>query len=86
MSWARGCANHGAAQVVPRWHVRRGSIVFPKSVTRRGSEKDFALIDFELGAEEIQRIAALDKWRDRPQRPESRHFRLHPGLITAPAL
>jgi diketogulonate reductase-like aldo/keto reductase len=30
------------AQVVLRWHIERGNIVFPKSVTRRGSRRTSA--------------------------------------------
>jgi 2,5-diketo-D-gluconate reductase A len=49
------------AQVVLRWHVQRGTIVFPKSTTPARIEENFALFDFELGSEDMGRIDALDK-------------------------
>ncbi|QHC65917.1 aldo/keto reductase [Rathayibacter sp. VKM Ac-2759] len=49
------------AQVVLRWHLQRGDIVFPKSVTRARVEENFALFDFELDAESMTAITALDR-------------------------
>jgi 2,5-diketo-D-gluconate reductase A len=49
------------AQVVLRWHVQRGNIVFPKSTTPARIEENFALFDFELEAEDVGRIDALDR-------------------------
>lgn len=49
------------AQVVLRWHVERGDIVFPKSVTPHRIKENFELFDFELGDEDIDALAALDK-------------------------
>lgn len=49
------------AQVVLRWHVERGDIVFPKSVTPSRMEENFALFDFELTEEDLALISALDK-------------------------
>lgn len=49
------------AQVVLRWHIQRGDIVFPKSVTRARVEENFALFDFELDDESMTAITALDK-------------------------
>jgi 2,5-diketo-D-gluconate reductase A len=49
------------AQVVLRWHVQRGSIVFPKSTTPARIEENFALFDFELEPDDMSRIDALDR-------------------------
>ena len=49
------------AQVVLRWHIQRGSIVFPKSTTPERIRENFGLFDFELDADDIERIAALDR-------------------------
>ncbi|ASW57467.1 aldo/keto reductase [Plantactinospora sp. KBS50] len=49
------------AQVVLRWHVQRGDIVFPKSVTQARIEENFAIFDFELDDEQMRRISALDR-------------------------
>ncbi|KQX75365.1 aldo/keto reductase [Aeromicrobium sp. Root472D3] len=54
---------HGktTAQVVLRWHVQRGDIVFPKSVTRSRVEENFDIFDFELSDSEVGFISALNK-------------------------
>jgi 2,5-diketo-D-gluconate reductase A len=49
------------AQVVLRWHIERGSIVFPKSTTPARIQQNFELFDFELEPGDIAKIAALDK-------------------------
>jgi len=49
------------AQVTLRWHIQRGDIVFPKSVTRSRVEENFALFDFELTDADVAAITALNK-------------------------
>jgi 2,5-diketo-D-gluconate reductase A len=49
------------AQVVLRWHVERGSIIFPKSSSPRRLEENFEIFDFTLSEEDMNRIAALDR-------------------------
>ncbi|WP_034091132.1 aldo/keto reductase [Streptacidiphilus albus] len=49
------------AQVTLRWHLQRGDIVFPKSVTRARVEENFAIFDFELTGEDLAAIDALDR-------------------------
>ena len=49
------------AQVVLRWHVQRGTIVFPKSVTPARIEENFQLFDFQLEPGDIDAIDALDQ-------------------------
>jgi 2,5-diketo-D-gluconate reductase A len=49
------------AQVVLRWHIQRGDIVFPKSTTPARIQENFELFDFELDAADIEAISALDR-------------------------
>jgi len=49
------------AQVVLRWHLQRGDIVFPKSVTPSRMQENFALFDFELGDEAMAAVTGLDR-------------------------
>jgi 2,5-diketo-D-gluconate reductase A len=49
------------AQVVLRWHIQRGHIVFPKSVTPERIEENFAIFDFELDDDQVERIDGLDR-------------------------
>jgi 2,5-diketo-D-gluconate reductase A len=50
-----------AAQVVLRWHVQRGSIVFPKSVTSKRIQENFEIFDFELSDADMERISGLNR-------------------------
>jgi len=63
-----------AAQVVLRWHLQRGSIVFPKSTTPSRIEENFELFDFELSDDELEAIAALDKGDDGRTGPDPDTF------------
>ncbi|MGK5738590.1 aldo/keto reductase [Micromonospora sp. URMC 103] len=49
------------AQVVLRWHVQRGDIIFPKSVTPARIEENFRIFDFELDDAAMERITQLDR-------------------------
>lgn len=54
---------HGksAAQVVLRWHLQQGQIVFPKSNSRARIAENFDLFDFELTPAEQASITALER-------------------------
>lgn len=54
---------HGksAAQVVLRWHIQIGTIIFPKSVTPERVRENIAIFDFELSEEEMQTIKGMDQ-------------------------
>lgn len=49
------------AQTVLRWHIQKGHIIFPKSVTPSRIKQNFQIFDFELNDEQIQQIDKLDK-------------------------
>ncbi|MEA9985522.1 MULTISPECIES: aldo/keto reductase [Subtercola] len=65
------------AQVTLRWHIQRGDIVFPKSVTRSRVEENFALFDFELTEADISAITALN--RDERTGPNPDEFNYIPS-------
>ncbi len=49
------------AQVVLRWHIERGDIVFPKSITPSRIKENFDIFDFELSGGDVAEISALNK-------------------------
>lgn len=53
---------HGksVAQVVLRWHVQLGLVVFPKSVTPSRIKENIEIFDFSLDAADMAAIAGLD--------------------------
>ena len=67
------------AQVVLRWHVQRGDIIFPKSVTPSRMQENFELFDFELGSDDMEAITALDRGEDGRTGPNPDTFAYVPG-------
>ena len=55
-------AKHGKtpAQVIVRWHMDNGIIVFPKSVNPERIRQNADVFDFRLDAEDLERIGSLD--------------------------
>jgi 2,5-diketo-D-gluconate reductase A len=49
------------AQVTLRWHIQRGDIVFPKSVTPKRIAENLGLFDFELSGDDMRAISALNR-------------------------
>jgi 2,5-diketo-D-gluconate reductase A len=49
------------AQVVLRWHIQHGNVVFPKSVTPERIRENFAIFDFELERADLEAIDGLDR-------------------------
>ncbi len=52
--------DRSVAQVVLRWHLQLGTIVFPKSATLERIEENLDVFDFHLSAAEMEAIEALD--------------------------
>lgn len=53
--------NKSAVQVIIRWAVQRNIVVLPKSVTKERIIQNIDVFDFELTAEEMSAITALNK-------------------------
>jgi len=49
------------AQVILRWHLQHGTVVIPKSARPERMAENLAVLDFELSAEEIAAVDALDR-------------------------
>ncbi|WP_127794779.1 aldo/keto reductase [Agromyces sp. LHK192] len=56
-------AAHGKtpAQVVIRWHLQRGNILFPKSNRRERMAENLDVFDFELSESEVAAITGLER-------------------------
>lgn len=56
-------AAHGKtpAQVILRWHIQEGNVIFPKSTSPAHIADNMGIFDFALTDEEMARIARLDK-------------------------
>ncbi|TGD21495.1 aldo/keto reductase [Companilactobacillus suantsaicola] len=53
--------NKTAAQVVLRWHIDTGFVIFPKSSKVSRVKENFDIFDFNLTDDEIKAIGALDQ-------------------------
>jgi len=62
------------AQVTLRWHLQRGDIVFPKSVTRSRVEENLALFDFELDTDAMRDITLLDRGERTGPNPDTFNY------------
>ncbi len=62
--------NRTPAQVTLRWHIQRGDIVFPKSVTPARIAENFALFDFELSDGDMLAISGLHRNGRRGPNPD----------------
>jgi 2,5-diketo-D-gluconate reductase A len=49
------------AQVVLRWHLQIGNIVFPKSSTAERIRENYAIFDFELTDDQVETINGMER-------------------------
>jgi 2,5-diketo-D-gluconate reductase A len=67
------------AQVVLRWHLQLGNIVFPKSTTPSRVRENIELFDFELSDDDVAAISGLDRGEDGRTGPNPDTFDYIPG-------
>ncbi|SHH03703.1 2,5-diketo-D-gluconate reductase A [Jatrophihabitans endophyticus] len=65
------------AQVVLRWHIERGDIVFPKSTTPERIVENFDIFDFELAGDDVETISSVN--RNERTGPDPDTFDFIPG-------
>lgn len=53
--------NKSNVQIILRWHIQEGNIVFPKTTNLEHMKDNFNIFDFELTSDEMNQIKALDK-------------------------
>lgn len=61
-------------QVALRWHLQRGDIVFPKTLSTERMRNNLAVTDFELTDADMAAISGLDKGRDGRMGPDPAVF------------
>ncbi len=67
------------SQVVLRWHLQRGDVVFPKTTRLERMQENFALFDFELTGDQMAAIDGLDRGEAGRRGPNPDVFDYVPG-------
>lgn len=49
------------AQIILRWHIQKGHVIFPKSTNPKHMAENIDIFDFELTDNEMSKIKALDR-------------------------
>ena len=73
------------SQVTLRWHLQRGDIVFPKTLSTDRMRENFALFDFELGDADVAALSALDEGEPGRTGPNPNTDGLDPALTVTVA-
>ncbi|ORA34476.1 aldo/keto reductase [Mycobacterium aquaticum] len=67
------------AQIVLRWHIQRGDVVFPKSATPERIRTNFQIFDFSLDVDDMRAITGLDRGETGRTGPDPDEFDYVPG-------
>ncbi len=62
-----------AAQIVLRWHVDNGLVVFPKSASAQRLAENLAIFDFRLDADDLERMLDLERGLRTGEHPDATH-------------
>ena len=63
------------AQIILRWHVQSGNVVFPGSRNPAHIRDNFDIFDFELTDEDMAKIATVDR--------DTRYYHATPEMLAA---
>ena len=66
-------------QIVLRWHIQIGAIIFPKSTKPERMRENFEIFNFELSTDQMQQIEQLDRGSDGRTGGDPATFDLVPG-------
>lgn len=69
------------AQIILRWHIQMGNLVFPKSTSRDHLQENIDIFDFELSNQEMAEIATLDKDKRYYDTPIEERAKLYRTII-----
>lgn len=69
------------ARVVLRWQIENGVVAIPKSVKPHRIKENFDVLDFELTADEVASIDALDTGVRAGPDPETLNMRTYPKKV-----
>jgi len=56
--------NKSSIQIILRWHVQNGFLVFPKSTKLNHIKENFEIFDFEITPEDMEKIEGLNQNED----------------------
>ena len=71
------------AQIILRWHIQMGNLVFPKSTSRAHLQENIDIFDFELSKQEMAEIAKLDQEKRYYDTPIEERAKLYRSIIPA---
>ena len=71
------------AQIILRWHIQMGNLVFPKSTSRAHLQENIDIFDFELSKQEMAEFATLDQEKRYYDTPIEERAKLYRSIIPA---